>query len=53
MHDARAYVLPLCIRKIGESYVVEDVNGICLTCVYFEEEPTRRALVRRHSSADA
>lgn len=32
-------------RKSGESFVVEDANGIALAYVYFEDEPTRQALV--------
>jgi hypothetical protein len=38
-------VLPLRIRKATESFAVEDANGIALAYVYFEDEPTRRALV--------
>jgi hypothetical protein len=47
------YALPLRIRKIGESYIVEDVNGIALAYVYFEDEPTRRALAKRLRRDDA
>ncbi|MBM3578709.1 MAG: hypothetical protein FJX40_13895 [Alphaproteobacteria bacterium] len=47
------YALPLRIRKSGESYAVEDSIGISLAYVYFEDEPTRRGLVKRLSSQDA
>jgi hypothetical protein len=47
------YFLPLRVRKSGESYVVADINGVALAYVYFEDEPTRRALVNRLSSTDA
>ncbi|WP_171015168.1 hypothetical protein [Methylocystis sp. B8] len=48
-----SYALPLRVRKIGESYVVADLNGIALAYVYFEDEPTRRVIAKRPSSADA
>jgi hypothetical protein len=41
------------IRKAPGSFAVEDTNGLALAYVYFEDEPTRRALVNRLSSADA
>ncbi len=47
------YALPLRIRQSGESFVVEDVGGVALAYVYFEDEPTRRGLVKRLSQADA
>ncbi|MBS4019884.1 MAG: hypothetical protein KGZ68_16815 [Dechloromonas sp.] len=47
------YTLPLRIRKSGESFVVEDSGGVALAYVYFEDEPTRRGLVRRLSADDA
>ncbi|TLG71833.1 hypothetical protein [Methylocystis sp. B8] len=50
---AICFAPPLRIRKSGESYIVEDANGIALAYVYFEDEPTRRALVNRLSDADA
>ena len=53
MKSTRPYALPLRIRKHDESFVVEDANGMALAYVYFEDEPTRRALVKRLSSADA
>ncbi|MGD9540635.1 hypothetical protein [Methylocystis sp.] len=53
MFSAPPYALPLRIRKSGESFAVEDANGIALAYVYFEDEPTRRALVNRLSGADA
>ncbi len=53
MTPSRVYALPLRIRKHDESFAVEDTNGIALAYVYFEDEPTRRALVKRLSDADA
>jgi hypothetical protein len=53
MFSAPPYALPLRIRKSGESFAVEDANGIALTHVYSEDEPTRRTLVTRLSGADA
>ncbi len=47
------YALPLRIRKSGESFIVEAAGGIALAYVYFEDEPTRRGLVRRLSAKDA
>ncbi|TLG75167.1 hypothetical protein [Methylocystis sp. B8] len=47
------YALPLRVRKIGESYVVADLNGIALAYVYFEDEPTRRGIAKRLTSDDA
>jgi hypothetical protein len=47
------YTSPIRIRKAAESFVVEDANGVVLAYVYFEDEPTRRALVNRLSGADA
>jgi hypothetical protein len=47
------YALPLRIRKAAESFVVEDVGGVALAYVYFEEDPSRRGLVNRLSGADA
>jgi hypothetical protein len=47
------YTLPLRIRKSGESFAVEDANGVALAYVYFEEDPSRRGLVNRLSGADA
>ncbi|MBM3578206.1 MAG: hypothetical protein FJX40_11215 [Alphaproteobacteria bacterium] len=47
------YALPLRIKKSGESFIVEDAHGKPLAYVYFEDEPTRRALVNRFSSANA
>lgn len=44
---------PLRIRKSGESYIVEDANGVALAYVYFEDGPSRRGLVNRLSGADA
>ena len=40
-------------KKSGESFIVEDAHGKALAYVYFEDEPTRRALVNRFSSANA
>ena len=37
----------------AKSYIVADMNGVALAYVYFEDEPTRRALVKRLSGADA
>ena len=45
--------MPLRIRKHDKSFAVEDANGVTLAFVYFEDEPTRRALVKRLSGADA
>ena len=53
MNDRSSYALPLRIKRSGESFVVEDAHGKALAYVYFEDEPTRRALVNRLSSADA
>ena len=53
MTSVPPYTLPLCIRKRDESFVVEDASGVALAFVYFEDEPTRRALVKRVPSADA
>jgi hypothetical protein len=47
------YTLPLRIRKSGESFAVEDANGVALAYVYFEEDPSRCGLVNRLSGADA
>jgi len=47
------YTLPLRIRKSGESFAVEDANGVALAYVYFEGDPSRRGLVNRLSGADA
>jgi hypothetical protein len=47
------YTLPLRIRKSGESFPVEEANGVALANVYFEEDPSRRGLVNRLSGADA
>ena len=47
------YALPLRIRKSGESFAVEDANGVALAYVYFEDDPSRRGLVNRLSGADA
>lgn len=44
---------PLLICKSGESYIVEDANGIALAYVDFENEPIRRGLINRLSGADA
>jgi hypothetical protein len=40
------YILPLRIRKSGESFAVEDANGVALAYVYFEDDPSRRGLNR-------
>lgn len=48
-----SYVLPLPIPKNGESFAVEDANGVALTYVYFEDDPSRRGLVNRLSGDDA
>ncbi len=53
MKTSPAYRLPLRIRKTGKSFAVEDANGVALAYVYFEDDPSRRALVNRLSSADA
>ncbi len=45
--------MPLRIRKSGESYAVEDANGVALAYVYFEDDPSRRGLVNRLSGTDA
>lgn len=47
------YTLPLSIRKSGESFVVADASGVALAYVYFEDEPTRRGLVKRLCGEDA
>ncbi|MGD9545178.1 MAG: hypothetical protein AB7F41_02800 [Methylocystis sp.] len=46
------YALQLRIRKAAE-FVVEDAGGVALAYVYFEEDPGRRRLVNRLSTADA
>ncbi len=51
--SATRYTPLLRIKKRGESFVVQDDLGANLAYVYFEDEPTRRALVKRLSSADA
>ena len=53
MTTSPPYFLPLRVRKIGESYVVADINGTALAYVYFEDEPSRRILSKRLSGADA
>ncbi|WP_018408444.1 hypothetical protein [Methylocystis rosea] len=45
--------LPLRIRHAAESFVVEDVGGLALVYVYFEEDPSWQRLVNRLSGADA
>ena len=50
---SRPYTLPLHVRNIGESYIVADMNGVALAYVYFEDEPTRRALTKRLCHDDA
>lgn len=47
------YAPPLRVRKIGESYVVADINGTALAYVYFEDEPSRRGMSNRLSGPDA
>lgn len=47
MTAASAFALPLAIRKNGESFVVEDANGIALAYIHFEDEPTRLGFVNR------
>ena len=44
---------PRWLPTIGESYVVANLNDVSLAYVYFEDEPTRRRLSGRLSSADA
>ena len=39
--------------KRAEAFVIEDANSVALAFIYFEDEPTRRALVKRMTSADA
>jgi hypothetical protein len=51
--SAMPYAMPLRILQRGESFIVEDAGGIRLAYVYFEDEPTRRALVRRLRRDDA
>ena len=53
MTSAPPYALPLRIGKHDKSFIVEDAHGKALAYVYFEDEPTRRALVNRLTSADA
>jgi hypothetical protein len=53
MKSSPPYAPPLRIRKSGESFAVEDANGVALAYVYFEEHPSRRGLVNRLSGADA
>ena len=53
MTSPSPFSLPLRVRKIGESYVVANLNDVSLAYVYFEDEPTRRRLSGRLSSADA
>ena len=48
-----SYRLPLRIRKTGESFAVEDANGVALAYVYFEDDPSRRGLVNRLSGDEA
>ncbi len=47
------YALPLRIRKAAESFVVEDAGGVALAHVYFEDDPSRRGLVKRLSGEEA
>ena len=51
--SATRYTLPLRVRKRGESLRRPDDLGTNLAYVYFEDEPMRRAVVKRVSSADA
>jgi hypothetical protein len=51
--DAQSIVFPLRIRRGAESYVVEDACGVALAYFYFEDEPTRRRLVKRLTSDEA
>jgi hypothetical protein len=53
MTSAPPYATLLRVRKIGESYVVADINGVALAYVYFEDEATRRGLINRLSNVDA
>ena len=53
MTSALPYSLPLRVRRVGESYVVADLNGVALAYVYFENEPTRRGIAKRPSGIDA
>jgi hypothetical protein len=53
MTSAPPYGLPLRIRKRQESFVIEDAKRVTLACVYFEDEPIRRALVNHLSGPDA
>jgi uncharacterized membrane protein len=53
MPSAPPYALPLRIRPHGAAFAVEDANEIALAYVYFEDEPSRRALVKQLRRDDA
>ena len=53
MTPVQPYTLPLRILQRSECFIVEDANGVRHAYVYFEDESSRRALLKRLSSADA
>jgi hypothetical protein len=53
MMSVPPYALPFHVRKHGESFAVEDANGVALSYVHFDDDLGRRALVNRLSGADA
>jgi hypothetical protein len=50
---AKPYSLPLRIRKRGEAFIVEDANETAIAYVYFEDMPTRQAILKRLSQDNA
>ena len=47
------YRLPPRIRRTGEFFAVEGANAMALAYVYFDDDPSRRALVNCLSGAGA
>jgi hypothetical protein len=45
--------LPLKIRHSDESFAVEDAAGRSVSCVHFDDDPSRRAQTRRFSQDEA
>jgi hypothetical protein len=45
--------LPLKIRRSDEYFAVEDAAGRSVSCVHFDDEPSRRAQSRRFSQDEA
>lgn len=45
--------LPLKIRRSDEYFAIEDAAGRSVSCVLFDDEPSRRAQTRRFSQDEA